>query len=287
MMRKNEKEKEKEKNMNWLKKKKAEETALKIPVAEISPNPHQPRTAFDGEALDSLADSIRRYGLLQPVSVRKTENGYELIAGERRLRAARMAGMREIPALVYRVDGEASAELALMENLLREDLGIFETAAAMARLVSEYGLTQEEIASRLSVSQSYVANKLRLLRFDEKTRARILSAALTERHARALLRLPETLWETALSRIEKGKLNVAATEKLIEEMLAAAEGKKEKRPRARMRGALRDIRLFYNSVDRAMAMVRRCGVKVESRREEEENEIRLIISIPKNTPRDA
>ncbi len=273
--------------MNWLKKKKTEGTAVKIPVTEISPNPHQPRIAFDGEALSSLADSIRRYGLLQPVSVRKTEDGYELIAGERRLRAARLAGMREIPALVYRVDGEASAELALMENLLREDLGIFETAAAMARLVSEYGLTQEEIASRLSVSQSYVANKLRLLRFDEKTRARILSAALTERHARPLLRLPESLWDTALTRIEKGKLNVAATEKLIEEMLAASESKKETRPRGSMRGALRDIRLFYNSVDRAMAMVRRCGVKVESRREEEENEIRLIISIPKNTPRDA
>jgi ParB family chromosome partitioning protein len=273
--------------MNWLKNsKKKDGEVRKIPIEKIVPNPHQPRTEFDGEALSSLADSIRRYGLLQPISVRKTRDGYELIAGERRLRAARMAGLAEIPALIYQVDGEASAELALMENLLREDLGIFETAAAMARLVSEYGLTQEEIASRLSVSQSYVANKLRLLRFDERTRAKILSLGLTERHARALLRLPEAELDTALLRIERGNLNVAATEKLVEEMLAASP-KPKARPRGRVRGALRDLRLFYNSVDRALTLVRRCGIPAESTREEGENEIRLIISIPKTSSGDA
>ncbi len=273
--------------MSFLKKKKTEENAVRLPVDKILPNPDQPRKFFDPEALSALASSIRRYGLLQPISVRKTEKGYELIAGERRLRAAVLAGLHEIPALVYQVEGEASAELALMENLLREDLNMFETAAAMAKLVEEYALTQEAIAERLSVSQSYVANKLRLLRFHGAVRTRILSANLTERHARALLRLPEGLWEKALDRIEKNSLNVASAEKLVEEMLADSNEKKEKRPRAKMRGALRDIRLFYNSVDRAMAMVRRCGVPVESRREEGEREIRLIISISKESKREA
>ncbi len=273
--------------MNFLKKKRKEGNTVKLPIGRILPNPDQPRTFFEPAALAALAASIGRYGLLQPISVRKTQDGYELIAGERRLRAAVMAGLEEIPALVYEVEGEASAELALMENLLREDLNMFETAAAMAKLVEEYALTQEEIAERLSVSQSYVANKLRLLRFPTAVRTRILASHLTERHARALLRLPDVMWEDVIARVEKNALNVAATEKLVEQILVSAEGKKEKRPRGKMRGALRDIRIFYNSVDRAMAMVRRCGVNVESRKEEEEHEIRLIISIPKGTKREA
>jgi ParB family chromosome partitioning protein len=246
----------------------------------VLPNPAQPRAHFEDEALAALSDSIKRYGLLQPISVRRTESGYELIAGERRLRAAILAGMKEIPALVYRVDDGSSAELALMENLLREDLDMFETAQAMERLATEYGLTQEEIAGRLSVSQSYVANKLRLLRFSGAVRERILAQGLTERHARALLRLPEAFLDTALSAVERGGLNVASTEKLVEEILAGKTEKK-KRPKGRIRGAMKDIRLFYNSVDRAVAMVRRCGVRVESRREEAEGEIRLVISIPR------
>jgi ParB family chromosome partitioning protein len=268
-------------SMNWMKKKKEEGAVVRIHTGSVCPNPRQPRTAFDEEALSSLAASIRRYGLLQPISVRRTEAGYELIAGERRLRAARMAGLSEIPALVYTVDGEASAELAVMENLLREDLNIFETAAAMETLSREYGLTQEEIAERLSVSQSYVANKLRLLRFDAATQAKILAAGLTERHARALLRLPEEMWERVLSRVISGRMNVAATEALVEELLNGEKGVKQKKKSNAVRGAMRDIRLFYNSVERAMEMVRRQGVAVQSRREEQEDEIRLIISIHK------
>jgi len=267
--------------MNWLKKKNTENTVVKVPITKILPNPNQPRNTFDEHNLKSLADSIRRYGLLQPVSVRKTENGYELIAGERRLRAAMMANLREISCLVYSVDGETSAELAVMENLLREDLNMFETAYAMERLCREYGLTQEEIAERLSVSQSYVANKLRLLRFGEAMQNKILASGLTERHARALLRLPEDMWENCADRFINGKMNVAASEKLVEELLSGQKDLRKKTKKAAMRGAMRDIRLFYNSVDRAMAMVRRCGVAVVSHREEAEDEIRLVISIPK------
>lgn len=252
---------------------------LHISVDKIKRNPHQPRTVFEASALASLAESIRRYGVLQPISVRRSKGGYELIAGERRLRAAIEAGVREIPALVYAVDGEASAELAIMENLLREDLTLFESAAAIEKLIKEFSLTQEEVASRLSVSQSYVANKLRLLRLDEKTRERILSASLSERHARALLRLPQHLWGTALDRIIKGEMNVAAAERLVEEMLEG-ENAPLKTKKAKMRGVLQDLRLFYNSIDNALGIMRRSGVRVKSKREETENEIRLVISIP-------
>ncbi len=265
--------------MKRNRKKNTEGELLHIPVESVKRNPYQPRTVFEEGALTALSESIRKYGVLQPISVRKSEEGYELIAGERRLRAAIAAGMKEIPALVYAVDGEASAELAIMENLLREDLTLFESAAAIERLIKEFALTQEEIASRLSVSQSYVANKLRLLRLDEKTRERILSASLTERHARALLRLPSHLWEAALDRITKDGMNVAAAERLVEEMLAGNVTSKKPR-KAKMRGVLRDLRLFYNSIDHALSIMRRSGIEAQSQREETENEIRLVISIP-------
>lgn len=269
--------------MNWMKRKSQEGCVVKLPIAHVRRNPHQPRTVFDESALRALADSIRRYGILQPISVRKTEEGYELIAGERRLRAAALAGEREIPCIVYAVDGETSAELAVMENLLREDLNMFETAAAMESLSRDYGMTQEQIAVRLSVSQSYVANKLRLLRFGDEMQQKILAAGLTERHARALLRLPEDLWESTLADIIARNLNVAAAERLVEEILSGQPSKRNKGKKPPMRGAMRDIRLFYNSIDRALALVRRCGVQAVSRKEEEENEIRLVISIPKPT----
>ncbi len=267
--------------MVWMKKKDKREQVEYLSVADICPNPHQPRTVFDEGALSSLADSIRRYGLLQPISVREEDGGYELIAGERRLRASQMAGLARVPCLVYRVTREQSSELAIMENLLREDLNMFETAAAMEGLCREHGLTQEEIAERLSVSQSYVANKLRLLRLPDGVRCAILENGLSERHARALLRLPPEGWEEALRAIIARGYNVAAAERYIEERLSALDRPKKAKPR--MHGAVRDLRLFYNSVDHAMDMVRRCGVNVKSRREEGETEIRLIITIPKRS----
>ena len=211
--------------MGIIKKKKDGNGVTRIPVDRIYPNPHQPRTVFESEALTALSESIRRYGILQPISVRSGDKGYEIIAGERRFRAAKQAGLDEVPCLVYTVDGEASAELSVMENLLREDLNIFETAAAIDSLCREFGLTQEQVAERLSVSQSYVANKLRLLRFGAPMRKKILEGGLTERHARALLRLPPALWEKTAERMISGKYNVAAAEKMVEEMLGAANGR--------------------------------------------------------------
>ena len=165
--------------MGLLKKKQSGAEVLRVAIDRIRPNPDQPRATFEEGALCALAESIGRYGVLQPISVRTTENGYEIIAGERRFRAAKMAGLSHVPCIVYAVDGEKGAFLAVVENLLREDLNMFETAAAMDKLCREHGLTQEQVAERLSVSQSYVANKLRLLRFDTKTKEKILISGLT------------------------------------------------------------------------------------------------------------
>lgn len=268
--------------MRWMKKSRANERVESISVMAIVPNPAQPRQSFEEGALAALSDSIRRYGILQPLSVRKKGERYELIAGERRLRAAILAGCREVPCLVYEVEEGKSAELAIVENLLRENLNMFEVALAMERLAREYALTQEEIAEKLSVSQSQVANKLRLLRLPIPIRERILAEGLTERHARALLRLEPALWESTLSKIIEKRLNVSESEALIDKLLETGEGKgTSRRRRQRLRGSMRDLRLFYNSVEKAVDMVRRCGVSVESRREEEEKEIRYIISIAK------
>lgn len=267
--------------MGLLKKKQGTPEILRVPLARIHPNHEQPRVFFEEGALMGLAESIRRYGVLQPISVRASEDGYEIIAGERRYRAARMAGLSHMPCIVYAVDGERGAFLSVVENLLREDLNMFETAAAMDKLCREHGLTQEEVAERLSVSQSYVANKMRLLRFDAHTREKMLSAKLTERHARALLRLPPALWEETLDKIIARHANVETAEKMVEELLAL-EGTPPKPRRARARGMLRDVKVFYNSLDRAVELVRRCGVKVETEKREEESATFLIIRIPKS-----
>ncbi len=267
--------------MGLLKKKNEGASVLRIPLDRIVPNAEQPRKFFEEGALEKLAESIRRYGILQPISVREKNGGYEIIAGERRYRAARLAGVRDVPCIVYAPDGERCAFLSVVENLLREDLNMFEMAAAMDKLCREHGLTQEEVAERLSVSQSYVANKLRLLRFDTPIRERLLTAGLTERHARALLRLPPALWEEALDKIIARHANVEAAERIVEEMLRG-QGSAKKPARRYARGMLRDVRVFYNSVDRAVEMVRRCGVPVETEREEGEGETRLIIRIPRS-----
>ncbi|MBE6655935.1 MAG: ParB/RepB/Spo0J family partition protein [Ruminococcaceae bacterium] len=267
--------------MGLLKKKQSASEVLRIPLKDIRPNREQPRAFFEEGALSSLAESIRRYGVLQPISVRAAEDGYEIIAGERRFRAAKMAGLSHVPCIVYAVDGEKGAFLAVVENLLREDLNMFETAVAMDKLCREHGLTQEEVAERLSVSQSYVANKVRLLRFDATMREKLLSSGLTERHARALLRLPPALWEETADKIIARHANVETAERMIEEILSKGEIPR-KTQRTRAKGVLRDVKVFYNSVDRAVEMVRRCGVRVQTEKREEAGATCLIIRIPKS-----
>lgn len=250
-----------------------------IPLGRIRPNPQQPRRSFDEEGLAELAASIRSCGILQPLTVRRAGEGYELVAGERRLRAARIAGLREVPCLVAQVGEEDSALLALMENLQRRDLDCWEEAQAIARLISRYGLSQEEAARRLGRAQPTVANKLRLLRLPEDVRALLRENGLTERHARALLRLqdPEVQRRAAGDMVRRG-MNVAQAEAYVEKLLQSDQVTP---PRGRSTYIIKDVRLFLNSVDRGLHLMRQAGVDAGRNRQDTDREILLTIRIPK------
>lgn len=252
-----------------------------IPLGRIRPNPQQPRRSFDEEGLAELAASIRSCGILQPLTVRRAGEGYELVAGERRLRAARIAGLREVPCLVAQVGEEDSALLALMENLQRRDLDCWEEAQAIARLISRYGLSQEEAARRLGRAQPTVANKLRLLRLPEDVRALLRENGLTERHARALLRLqdPEVQRRAAGDMARRG-MNVAQAEAYVEKLLQSDQVTP---PRGRSTYIIKDVRLFLNSVDRGLHLMRQAGVDAGWNRQDTDREILLTIRIPKRT----
>lgn len=250
-----------------------------IPLGRIRPNPQQPRRSFDEGGLAELAASIRSCGILQPLTVRRAGDGYELVAGERRLRAARIAGLREVPCLVAQVGEEDSALLALMENLQRRDLDCWEEAQAIARLISRYGLSQEEAARRLGRAQPTVANKLRLLRLPEDVRALLRENGLTERHARALLRLqdPEVQRRAAGDMVRRG-MNVAQAETYVEKLLQSDQVTP---PRGRSTYIIKDVRLFLNSVDRGLHLMRQAGVDAGWNRQDTDREILLTIRIPK------
>ena len=250
-----------------------------IPLGRIRPNPQQPRQGFDEVGLAELAASIRSCGILQPLTVRRAGDGYELVAGERRLRAARIAGLREVPCLVAQVGEEDSALLALMENLQRRDLDCWEEAQAIARLISRYGLSQEEAARRLGRAQPTVANKLRLLRLPEDVRALLRENGLTERHARALLRLqdPEVQRRAAGDMVRR-QMNVAQAEAHVEKLL---QEDRTTPPRGRSTYIIKDVRLFLNSVDRGLHLMRQAGVDAGWNRQDTDREILLTIRIPK------
>lgn len=250
-----------------------------IPINAVRPNPQQPRRSFDETALRELADSISAYGILQPLTVRDRGGVYELVAGERRLRAARIAGLREVPCLIAEVGEEDAALLALIENLQRRDLDYMEEAAAIARLIRRYGLSQQQAAEKLGKSQPTIANKLRLLRLSAPVIDCLRQYGLTERHARTLLRLtdPEQQLEAA-RHIGKRGLNVAQTEQYIDRL--TAENRTEP-PRRRPTYIIKDVRLFLNSVERGVRLMQSAGVGAEVGRRDTEEEILLTIHIPK------
>lgn len=256
-----------------------ERKVLWLPAAEIRPNPMQPRRTFEETGLRELAESIRRHGILQPLTVRRTAAGWELVAGERRLRAARMAGLRQVPCLVAQVGEEDAALLALIENLQRRDLDYMEEAAAIASLIRRYDLSQQQAAEKLGRSQSAVANKLRLLRLEEPVTAALHRYGLTERHARALLRLGDG--EERLQAAEHmGRLglNVAQAEAYIDRLVAA---KQVQPPRRRPTYIIKDVRLFLNSVERGVQLMRGAGVGAQVARQDTDSEICLTVRIPK------
>ena len=248
-----------------------------LPIERISPNPRQPRRHFPEQPLRELAESIRQHGVLQPLSVEKTPGGYILVAGERRLRAAGLAGLTHVPCILVKVTPQDSALLALVENLQRSDLHYLEEAAAISRLISTYGMSQEEAAKRLGRSQPAVANKLRLLRLSPACGELLRKYGLTERHARALLRLEgDEARMAALRHIGEKQLTVAASEEYIESLLQKKQ-RKSKKPLY----IIKDVRLFLNSVDRGMESIRRAGVDARFDRQESEEEITITIQIPK------
>ena len=245
----------------------------------ISPNPDQPRRYFDPDGLYELAESIRVHGILQPLSVRRKGGGrYELIAGERRLRAAMICGLEQVPCLVLEVSRESSCLLSLIENLQRRDLDFWEEAKALERLTTVYGLSQEEAAAKVGKSQSAVANKLRLLRLPQEVLALLRKHGFTERHARALLRLPTPEAQAAWAELLlKEGWTVARTEKYVEEVLRnQTKGKKTRPPLL-----IRDVRFFLNSLDHSLAVMRSAGVAAQCQRKEEGEDLLLTIRIPK------
>ena len=243
-----------------------------VPERSIRPNPAQPRKIFKEEALRELSDSIRQHGILQPLSVRRMGNSYELIAGERRLRAARLAGLTEIPCIVMSMDEKESGLAAMIENLQRQDLDFIEEARGIAWLMEHWSMSQDQAAKLLGKSQSAIANKLRLLRHSEGVIAAIREGGLTERHARALLRLPtEPLKLQVIATVVQLGMSVARTERYIEQKL---EGKEDK-------PYTPNLGLFLNNINQSLARFQLSGISAVSERRETEAEIVLTITIPK------
>ncbi|WP_312643908.1 ParB/RepB/Spo0J family partition protein [Hydrogenoanaerobacterium sp.] len=255
------------------------EQVVLLPVECVVPNPAQPRTVFDSAELDKLAQSIRQNGLLQPITVRKLSNErYELISGERRLKACKQLGMDKIKAIVANLDDKQSAVFALIENLQREDLNFFDEARGIYELIYQWSITQEEAASKLGMAQSTLANKLRILRLPAEVQQRIAESGLTERHARALLKLKiSERQQAAIEIITKKSLNVAQTERMIDDMLAG----KPKPPKRLL--IVKDLRIFINTIDRAISTMKQAGIDAVVDQNDYNDYIEYTVKIPKTS----
>lgn len=250
-----------------------------LPIELIEANPYQPRIEFESEGLEELAESISVHGILHPLVVRKTEQGYQLVAGERRLRACKKLGWTTVPAIVRKLDDRLIAEMALIENLQRRDLHFFEEAEGYSRLLQEFQLTQEELANRLGKSQSSIANRLRLLKLEQSVRDIISREMLTERHARALLKLKSTAEQLEIvETVAKDSLNVRQTEELINAFLNKSEEPKPGRVRKLI---FKDIRLFTNSVKELTNSLQASGLTVDYNEEEEDDHYKVTVLIKK------
>ena len=271
-----------------------------IGVDKIVPNPQQPRRVFEQAALQELAESIANHGVIQPVTLRRVGGLFELIAGERRLRATQMAGLKAIPAIVVDADDEESAVLALIENIQRENLSYMEEALGYLKLAQEYHMTQEEIAKLMGKTQSAVANKLRILRLYGETKRILAEYGLTERHARALLRLSEEEQQVQTAKLIAVKgMNVRETEEYIENLLikqqevlpgrvlplsgTVKEEVKNRLTRPRIKRFIRDIRLFTNTVNRAALYMKEAGVPVQVAENKNEGYYEMVIRVPYQT----
>lgn len=249
-----------------------------IPISQILPNPNQPRKNFDESTILKLADSIRQHGIIQPLTVRYMGNHYELVAGERRLRAASELSLTTVPCIIINTSEEASAEIAIIENLLREDLNMFEEAQAIEALIDTHNLTQEQVAERLSCSQSYIANKLRLLRISPELRELIIENKLTERHARALLRLNDPkLRHLVTIKAINNSLNVTQTEELIKSYTQSNTSLNNEESQKQH---YKDTNSFYKTITKALLLAKSSNLDIKSRKFVGENYTEVTILIP-------
>ena len=243
-----------------------------LPARSIRPNPAQPRKVFREDALQELSESIQRHGILQPLSVRRSGLSYELIAGERRLRAAQMAGLTEIPCIIMQMDDRESGMAAMIENLQRQDLDFIEEAQGIANLMTQFDMSQERAARMLGKSQSAIANKLRLLRHSDAVLQALREGNLTERHGRALLRLPaEEQKLSAIVQIVSQGMSVARAEKYIETLLSQPSPQPQKA----------NVSAFLNSLTQSLQKIQKSGISAISERRETDTQIVLTITIPK------
>jgi ParB family transcriptional regulator, chromosome partitioning protein len=251
---------------------------VEINVDQIVPNPAQPRRNFDKAELENLAQSILANGLLQPITVRKNASGlYEIIAGERRLRACKMVGMTSVPCIISECTPSESAVMAMTENLQRQNLGVFEEAEGIRKLIETWGVTQEEAACRLGKSQSAVANKLRLLKLTEHERQRITEAGLTERHARALVRIEDPeMRKKALNVIIERNYNVRQTDDYVMKLLSGKDAAKQHKT-----FVVKDVRIFLNTISHAVKTMKESGIPAQTLQSETDEYIECIVRIPK------
>lgn len=262
----------------FLSLKKQVNKVVEVDISSILPNPHQPRTEFEESDIRPLAESISQNGILQPISLRKIGDKYELIAGERRLRAAKMCGFSSVPCIVHDISERNSAILALVENIQRQDLSFFDEAVAIEKLISLYGMTQEDAAAKLGKAQSTIANKLRLLRLSKDERELIVQFNLTERHARTLLRLGSQQDRlTVLEKVVKNNLNVERTEHLVDEFIGAQHKKKSYKKRSKV---FSNVRIFVNTINKAVETMQLAGIAADSKKIQGEEYIEYRVRIP-------
>ncbi|WP_145524241.1 nucleoid occlusion protein [Virgibacillus sp. SK37] len=253
---------------------------IQLPVKDIIPNRYQPRSIFDNEKIQELAQTIHTHGMIQPIVVRKYENDqYEIIAGERRWRAVQSLGWETISAIVREMTDTETASVALIENLQREELTVIEEAFAYSKLLEMHSLTQEALAQRLGKNQSTIANKLRLLKLPKEVQDALLNKLITERHARALIKLKdEEKQNKILQIIIENELNVKQTEERVAKM---QEPKEPKKKRPKLKGINKDIRIAMNTIRQSLSMVTETGVDVESDEKEFDEYYQITVKIPK------
>lgn len=255
-----------------------------IPIAAIRPNPYQPRRNFNKRSLEELSQSIKSYGVIQPISVRQiTVDSYELIAGERRLRASQLAELEEVPALIVDYRDRESAMIALIENLQREDLNFIEEAKGYYNLISDHKFTQQELAEKIGKSQSTIANKMRLLKLPSDIQKSLVEEELTERHGRALLKLPDDdLRKEVLDKVISKGLNVSSTEDLVDGVLNSLREKEEEenKPKQNIKSLI-NVRIYLNTIRKAYSAIKEFGVKAKYQEIDKDDHVEVVIRIPK------